>query len=68
MPKLIAVSIAGLLFTEVQSALSDRVEENTIGENIHQDVNEGARTIFPLLIVIVIVAVIVAIMRLFGGI
>lgn len=63
---LVSVAIGGLIFsrlmTETEKQASDENESNlTIGENVAASVGEAGSTIFPLLILVVIITVFVAI-------
>ena len=57
---LVAVSIGGLIYSKISAETIKQVEENSIGENVARDVDAGARSIFPLLVLIIIIGVFVA--------
>lgn len=57
---LVAISIGGLIYSKISGVAVEQTEENSIAENIMTDVNKGATTIFPLLVLIVIISAFVA--------
>jgi len=57
---LVAVAIGGLIYSKISTELGDQVEDNTIGDNVKTEVDDGASTVFPLLVLVVIVGVFVA--------
>lgn len=57
---LVAVAIGGLIYSQISSELGDQVDENSIGENVKEETDDGANTVFPLLVLVVIVGVFVA--------
>ena len=57
---LVAVAIGGLIYSKISVETGKQVEENSIGENVKNNVDSGANTIFPLLVLIVIIGVFVA--------
>lgn len=57
---LVAVAIGGLIYSQISSELGDQVEDNSIGENVKEETDDGANTVFPLLVLVVIVGVFVS--------
>jgi amino acid permease len=57
---LVAVAIGGLIYSQISGELGDQVEDNSIGDNVKQETDDGANTVFPLLVLVVIVGVFVA--------
>ena len=57
---LVAVAIGGLIYSKISVETGKQVEENSIGENVKNDVDSGARSIFPLLVLVIIIGVFVA--------
>jgi len=57
---LIAIAIGGLIYSEISVEIDDQVDENSIGENVKDEVDSGANTIFPLLVLVVVIGVFVA--------
>jgi len=57
---LVAVAIGGLIYSKISSELGDQTEENSIGDNVKEETDDGASTVFPLLVLVVIVGVFVA--------
>jgi type III secretory pathway lipoprotein EscJ len=63
---LVAVAIGGLVYSRISSELEkqvsdDNAETMTFGENVLASVNQGANTVFPLLVLMVVIAVLVSV-------
>ena len=68
---LVAVIVGALVYTKVSDAMAKATEENSLGENIRNDVDSAASTIFTLLPILVLVAVVLSLFVIFrpaGGI
>lgn len=66
---LVSIAIGGLVYSKISAETSNQVEENSIGENIVNKTNEGANTVFPLLVLIVVIAVfvsLIAVLKIMG--
>lgn len=57
---LVAVAIGGLIYSKISTEMDDQTEENSIGDNVKEETDDGATTVFPLLVLVVIVGVFVA--------
>lgn len=62
---LVAVIVGALVYTKVSDAMKKATEENTLGENIRKDVDSAASTIFTLLPILVLVAVVLSLFIIF---
>lgn len=62
---LVAVIVGALVYTKISSALANVSEENSLGENIRADVDDIAGTIFTILPVLVLVAVVLSLFVIF---
>ncbi len=68
---LVAVIVGALVYTKVSEAMGKATSENTLGENIRKDVDSAAGTIFTLLPILVLVAVVLSLFIIFrpaGGV
>ena len=68
---LVAVIVGALVYTKVSEAMSKATTENSLGENIRKDVDSAASTIFTLLPILVLVAVVLSLFIIFrpaGGV
>lgn len=57
---LVAVAIGGLIYSKISTELGEQTEDNSIGDNVKTETDDGASTVFPLLVLVVIVGVFVA--------
>lgn len=57
---LVAVAIGGLIYSKISSELGEQTADNSIGDNVKEETDDGASTVFPLLVLVVIVGVFVA--------
>lgn len=62
---LVAVIVGALVYTKVSDAMSDICEENSLGENIRSDVDDVASTIFTILPILVLVAIVLSLFVIF---
>ena len=58
---LIAVSFGALIFGKVQTVAHNQAEENSLEENIINQVSETGSDVFPLILLLVMIGVFVAI-------
>lgn len=62
---LVAVIVGALVYTKVSDAMADICDENSLGENIRQDVDDVASTIFTILPILVLVAIVLSLFVIF---
>lgn len=62
---LVAVVVGALVYTKVSDAMAEATADNTLAENIRRDVDEAAGTIFTLLPILVLVAVVLSLFVIF---
>jgi hypothetical protein len=58
---LTAVAIGGLVFSRISTEMANQVEPDSVGENVLATVNDAASTIFPLLVLMIVIAVLVSV-------
>lgn len=63
---LVAVIVGALVYSEVSSAMEDAVAADSLGDNIRKDVDDVAETIFTLMPILVMVAVILSLFVIFA--
>lgn len=57
---LVAVAIGGLIYSKISTELGEQTVDNSIGDEVKEETDDGASTVFPLLVLVVIVGVFVA--------
>jgi len=62
---LVAVIVGALVYTKVSEAMDKATEPGTLAENIRKDVDSAAGTIFTLLPILVLVAIVLALFVIF---
>lgn len=62
---LIAIIVGALIYTKVSDAMDNITTDNTLGDNIREDVDDVASTIFTILPILVLVSIVLSLFVIF---
>lgn len=62
---LIAIIVGALVYTKVSDAMKNITDNDSLGENIRQDVDDVAGTIFTILPILVLVSIVLSLFIIF---